>query len=71
MRYLGAFGPASVKDAQTWSGLTRLEEVFERLRPRLRTFRDRGARSSSICPTPRGRIPTCRLRCASWPPSTT
>jgi hypothetical protein len=38
LRYLAAYGPASVADAQTWSGLTRLAEIFDRLD--LRTYTD-------------------------------
>jgi hypothetical protein len=43
-RYVAAFGPVSVMDTQAWCGLTRLGEVFERLRPRLVTFRDEAGR---------------------------
>ena len=39
-RYLAAYGPATIADAQTWSGLAGLKETFEAMRPSLVTFRD-------------------------------
>jgi hypothetical protein len=40
LRYLAAYGPATVKDMQAWSGLTRLKEHFEKLRPQLLIFQN-------------------------------
>jgi hypothetical protein len=38
-RYLAAYGPATVKDAQTWLGMPGVKEAISRLRPSLHVFR--------------------------------
>ena len=42
--YLAAFGPASVKDMQIWSGLSRLQPVIDALRSELTILRDEQGR---------------------------
>ncbi len=44
LSYLTAFGPASVKDIQSWSGLTRLQPVVDALRTELVIFCDEQGR---------------------------
>jgi hypothetical protein len=53
-RYLAAFGAATVKDIQVWSGLTRIHEELTSLRPHLILFRnERGEELFDLADAPR------------------
>lgn len=59
LRYLAAFGPASVADLQTWSGLPKMKPVLDALRPELAIFADeRGRELFDLPDAPRPHVDT-------------
>jgi hypothetical protein len=60
LRYLAAFGPATVRDVQTWSGRTQLKQPVEEIKAELRLFRDENGNELldlPDAPLPPGDIP--------------
>ena len=54
-RYLAAFGPATLTDIQTWSGLGKLKEAVEKLKPELSIHQDE--RKRELLDVPDGLLP--------------